>query len=193
MAEEIPQQNPKPEPVTIFTIGHSQRSFAEFKDLLVAASITAVADIRRYPSSRRFPHFNQGALATQLAAAGISYHWFAELGGHRQGLPQRDSPNTLLGGSGLRGYADHMLTPAFQTEIHRLLALARQQRTTLMCAEQSYLRCHRQYLSDYLLTHQVAVIHLLAGDQQEDHVLTPGAKPGEGGGITYPGPPTLDI
>ena len=49
-----------------YTIGHSTRSLADLIAALKAAGVTAVADIRRFPRSRRHPHFNSENLAPAL-------------------------------------------------------------------------------------------------------------------------------
>src|SRR5213593_4693447 len=101
----------------IYTIGHSTRELGEFLDLLAAHRVTQVVDVRRYPASRRHPHFAQEALAAALQAAGIAYRHEPDLGGRRPA--RRGSPNTAWRSSGFRGYADYMETPAFQAALAR--------------------------------------------------------------------------
>jgi len=78
--------------VRLWTIGHSTRSLDEFLALLAPHGIEAIADVRRYPGSRRLPHFGQEALAASLAGARVRYAHLPELGGRRR--PRPDSPNT---------------------------------------------------------------------------------------------------
>ena len=66
-----------------FTIGHSTRELGAFIAALQAAGVDSVADIRRFPMSRRYPHFNRENLAPALAEAGIAYRHFPALGGRR--------------------------------------------------------------------------------------------------------------
>src|SRR6267143_3666892 len=120
-------------PGVIYTIGHSTRGLPEFLGLLAAHRVTQVVDVRRYPVSRRHPHFTRDALAAALSEAGITYHHEADLGGRR---PARaDSANTAWRSAAFRGYADYMATPAFQDALTRLLDLARARPTALLCAE----------------------------------------------------------
>ena len=91
---------------TLWTIGHSTRSLEQFLDLLAAHEIEAVADVRRFPGSRRWPHFRGESLARSLKSRGIDYAWFPELGGRRE--PRPDSPNTAWRSASFRGYADYM-------------------------------------------------------------------------------------
>jgi uncharacterized protein (DUF488 family) len=69
------------EPITstprIWTIGHSTRSIDDFVDALAAHGIRQVADVRLLPGSKRYPHFNNDALAASLTGAGIGYEHFA--------------------------------------------------------------------------------------------------------------------
>ena len=116
--------------------------------MLQAHSIESVADVRRYPASRRHPQFNQTALAEVLGKSRIDYVHFPELGGRRSA--RKDSPNTVWRVEAFRGYADYMMTPEFQKGIERLLVLGVQKRTTLLCAEALWWRCHRALIADYL-------------------------------------------
>ena len=124
----------------IWTVGHSTRTIEEFTRLLKAFDIRRLADVRRFPGSRRYPQYNKAALCDSLAAAGIEYFHFPELGGRRK--PKPDSPNTAWRNESFRGYADHMETPEFHEAIARLAAVASEP-TVLMCAEVLWWRCHR--------------------------------------------------
>src|SRR5881275_3311401 len=133
----------------IYTIGHSTRELGEFLDLLAAHRVTQVVDVRRYPASRRHPHFARDALAAALAGVGIAYHHEGDLGGRRTARP--DSANTAWRSAAFRGYADYMDTDAFQRALGRVIELARARPTTLLCAEAVPWRCHRQLIADALL------------------------------------------
>ncbi|MEY2427578.1 MAG: hypothetical protein QOJ40_463, partial [Verrucomicrobiota bacterium] len=93
--------------ITIWTIGHSTWKIEEFLALLNAHQICAVADVRQFPGSRRHPQFGQEQLSKALAAAGIEYVYFPELGGRRPA--QIDSPNTAWRNQSFRGYADYVM------------------------------------------------------------------------------------
>ena len=71
---------------TVYTVGHGARSAAEFVDLLRAAAIGCIADVRSYPVSRRHPQFSQKTLAPFLDEYAIGYRWLGKaLGGFRHG------------------------------------------------------------------------------------------------------------
>ncbi len=158
----------------IWTIGHSTRSLDEFLALLTSNGIEALADVRRYPGSRRLPHFSQDALAASLAEAGIAYAHFSELGGRRR--PRADSPNTAWRDESFRGYADYMATDEFRAGIARLLEMAQRARTAYMCAEALWWQCHRRLISDFLKAAGHEVIHILGAGKTEAHRFTPPAR-----------------
>ena len=120
-------------PHTIHTIGHSTRTIGILIKLMKAHDIEMVVDVRRWPASRRLPHFNRESLTTELKTAGIDYVWRGDLGGFRKPAP--DSPNTAWRVGAFRAYADFMLTPEFQTIIDELEKIATTERIALLCAE----------------------------------------------------------
>lgn len=172
-------------PRTVHTVGHSTRPLQTLLALLEAHRIEHLVDVRRWPSSRRFPHFHREPLAAALAGRGIAYTWREELGGYRR--PEAASPNTGWRVGAFRAYADFMLTEAFERIMADLEALAARQRVALMCAEAVPWRCHRQLLSDAFLVRGWAVRHILE-DRCEAHRLPPFARV-EGRRLLYPGPP----
>lgn len=159
---------------TVWTLGHSTRALEEFIETLQSASITTVADVRRFPGSRRYPQYNQQPLIESLAAAGIKYVWLPELGGRRKARP--DSPNTAWRNASFQGYADYMDTNAFEEGAERVIALAAQERVALMCSEVLWWRCHRALIADYLKIRGYRVIHLLAPNKHEEHPYTSAAR-----------------
>jgi uncharacterized protein (DUF488 family) len=167
----------------MFTIGHSTRGFDEFLALLADHEVTRLADIRRYPGSRRYPHFSKDSLQMTLPENGIEYVHFVELGGRRKPLP--DSPNSALRNEQFRAYADYMGTAEFQQAVDRLLASDRI--TAYMCAEAVPWRCHRNLLSDELLRRGVAVFHIIGPGAAKPHELSKIATI-EGDRVIY-GPP----
>jgi uncharacterized protein (DUF488 family) len=154
----------------IWTIGHSTRASEEFLDLLKANSIQTLVDVRTFPGSRRYPHFNRENLQASLTLTGISYLHLPELGGRRKAKP--DSLNMAWRNKSFRGYADYMETSAFHEGSERLLELARVQRTTIMCAEAVWWRCHRSLIADYLKAAGVTVTHILGVGKSEEHPYT---------------------
>jgi uncharacterized protein (DUF488 family) len=152
---------------TIFTIGHSTRSFDDLAAILKAHDIEAVADVRRFPGSRRCPHFNDEALARDLPARGIAYLPFASLGGRR--VPRADSPNTAWRNEAFRGYADFMMTGEFERALDELEREAAVRRTAIMCAEAVPWRCHRSLIADALTARGWRVTDILAADESRPH------------------------
>jgi uncharacterized protein (DUF488 family) len=128
---------------TIWTLGHSTRSLNEFLALLAHYKIEAVADVRRFPGSRRQPQFAQSALRSALVEHSIAYHWIVTLGGRRR--PRPDSPNIAWRNASFRGYADYIASAEFAEGLTELLGIAAQRRTAIMCAEAVWWRCHRAF------------------------------------------------
>jgi uncharacterized protein (DUF488 family) len=162
-----------PEPIKIFTIGHSTHAIGDFVAMLLAHGVEAVVDVRSYPASRRNPQFNQLNLERSLVEAGIEYQHLRELGGRRR--PRPDSINMALTNEGFRGYADYMETESFRAGIDRLMRIASVKRTAIMCAEAVWWRCHRSLISDYLKTKGVVVIHILSAKRTAEHSYTAAA------------------
>ncbi len=166
----------------IWTIGHSTRDLADFLKLLTDNRIEALADVRSYPGSRRYPHFGAEALAVSLPECGIEYVPFKQLGGRRRTRP--DSPNTVWRNAAFRGYADYMETGEFRDGIDELLQLGERKRTAIMCAEAVWWRCHRSMISDYLKAAGVTVEHIMDGGKTVIHPFTSAARI-ENGELVY--------
>jgi uncharacterized protein (DUF488 family) len=165
----------------IYTIGHSTRTLEEFVALLREHGVTRLADIRRYPGSRRYPHFSGESLEQTLPRVGIEYLHFEELGGRRK--PMAGSFNAAWENDQFRGYADHMGTPQFQQAVDRLIATERD--TAYMCAEAVPWRCHRNLLSDELVRRELDVIHIIDRGKTQPHELNRMAKI-DGDRVVYP-------
>ena len=152
--------------------------------LLAAHDVHRVADVRRFPRSRRHPQFNTDTLARELPAAGVAYRHWPALGGFRRARP--DSRNTAWRNASFRGYADYMASDAFVAALEALLADAREGPTAIMCAEAVPWRCHRSLISDALVARGVEVRHILGPERAEAHTLTEGARV-QGRNVIYPG------
>ncbi len=161
-------------PPTVWALGHSDRTLPGLVAVLRAHGITRLVDIRRFPGSRRFPHFSSGILAAGMQAAGIDYRHAEDLGGHRE--PRPDSPHTAWTEDGFRGYADHMQTPRFRAALEDLLDEASRQRTAILCAERSWEQCHRALLCDRLKSQGVRVLHVVDDAPPGEHPWTPKAR-----------------
>ncbi len=166
---------------TIFTIGHSTRDLADFSRVLQAHDIRLLADIRAFPASRRYPHFNREQLELWLPEIGLDYVWEKDLGGRRnQQMPRDQSPNVALRNDAFRNYADYMLSPQFQAAVVRLVDSAVRRNTVIMCAEALYFRCHRMLVSDYLVSKGHTVLHILDESASKEHALMKDARIVEG-------------
>lgn len=158
----------------IWTIGHSTRALEEFLALLQSQRIAVVADVRRFPGSRKYPQFNVESLKASLQEQQIAYEWFQELGGRRK--PDPNSPNTVWRNPSFRAYADYMATTEFRAGLERLMSLARKKRTAIMCSEAVWWRCHRSLISDVLKVEGTRVLHILEVGKVVEHPYTSAAQ-----------------
>jgi uncharacterized protein (DUF488 family) len=158
----------------IWTVGHSTRSADEFNAILVGYEIRALVDVRSFPGSRRYPHFNKPELSNSLEAAGILYAHNPKLGGRRHSNPH--SKNTAWKNASFRAYADHMDSDEFKQGIDDLLEVAGKIRTAIMCAEALWWRCHRSLIADFLKSEGFVVIHILDARKTEPHAYTSAAR-----------------
>jgi uncharacterized protein (DUF488 family) len=142
-----------------------------------------VADVRKYPGSRRQPWFRRETLARELAAHGLQYAHLPQLGGRRR--PSPDSPNGGWRVEGFRGYADHMAGAEFTAGLEMLQGLASERATAMMCAEGLWWRCHRRLVSDALAVRGWQVLHIDPAGTATAHDLTPFAV-ADAGRLTYP-------
>jgi uncharacterized protein (DUF488 family) len=168
----------------VLTIGHSTHPLEAFLGLCRAHGITHVVDVRRFPASRRHPHFSQAPLAAALAEAGIGYTWLEGLGGRRKA--RKDTPHTAWRVEGFAAYADHMETAEFEAAMAEVLRLSADHRVAVMCAEARVDRCHRRLVSDGLLARGVEVRHITSKTRAVPHTLTPFARL-EGTRVIYDG------
>ena len=157
--------------LSIWTIGHSTHSAAEFLDLLKAHQIELIADVRRFPGSRRLPQFNSAALEHDLGQERIAYKWLPELGGRR-----RASSTTAASAwrnASFQAYAEHITTEEFASGLEDLLMLAGGLRTAVMCAEALWWRCHRRLIADVLVSRGVDVFHIMGGEVTPHRIMPP--------------------
>jgi uncharacterized protein (DUF488 family) len=160
---------------TLYTIGHSTRSFEELAEALRAHEIQTLVDIRSFPMSRRLPHFNRESLEKTLPNAGIRYVWMKDLGGRRKKILE-DSPHVAIRNDSFRNYADYTLTEPFQRAIAELLKLANEGRTAYMCAERLFFNCHRMIVSDWLVAHGHEILHIDGTGPVKRHELMSEAR-----------------
>ncbi|HEY4651777.1 MAG TPA: DUF488 domain-containing protein [Pontibacter sp.] len=155
---------------TIWTFGHSTRSPEEVIGALHSFGIEVLADVRRYPGSRKYPHFSAAAMQEYLPAAGIAYEPMPSLGGRRK--PRPDSTNIVWRSESFRGYADYSETEEFKAALEKLATLAREKRTAYMCSEAVWWRCHRAIISDCLKADGWQVLHIMKEGVAQEHPYT---------------------
>ena len=160
--------------ISIWTVGHSTRSADQFNEILLAHQINALVDVRSFPGSRRYPHFNKPELARNLEAVRILYTHYPRLGGRRR--PSPTSKNTAWQNASFRAYADHMESEEFKQGIEALLEVSMVKRTAIMCAEALWWRCHRSLIADLLKAKGLSVIHILDKKKTEAHPYTSAAR-----------------
>ncbi|HJQ10451.1 MAG TPA: DUF488 domain-containing protein [Gemmatimonadaceae bacterium] len=177
-------------PAKLYTIGHSTRTLEDFIALLKREGVSHLVDVRAFPTSARYPHFNQQNLADGLAREGIRYTHFPALGGRRK--VRRDSHNTLWRNAGFRGYADYMETREFATALDDLLELASRETTAIMCAEAVPWRCHRSLISDAAVGKGAQVFHILDAGA-DAHRLTSFGRIDASGRVHYDVAPQSDL
>lgn len=171
----------------LFTLGHGTLDATALLDLLRAAEVAAVVDIRRFPGSRRHPHVARDALAESLPEAGIAYRWDPRLGG------RRSAPSTPQAGrddwwqvAAFRAYAAHTRTPEFAAALDELAGQAHGTATAVMCSETLWWRCHRRLVADAaVLLLGLTVVHLGHDGRRTEHAPSAGARVGSGG-LEYP-------
>lgn len=163
----------------IFTIGHGNREASELISLLQDADIELLADVRRYPGSRRHPHFSRENLEAILQKEGIVYYRLGQsLGGLRK--PVAASPHSALKNSSFRAYADHMGSDEYQAGLEELIRQSKERRVAIMCAERLPWQCHRSLIADSLVARGISVTHLIGPKQTMAHALNPAARVRDG-------------
>lgn len=167
----------------VFTIGHSTRTLEEFVELLRENGIDTLVDVRRYPGSKRYPHFGRQELPLHLTRAGISYVHEDALGGRR--APKPDSRNDVWRNAQFRGYADHMDSSEFRGALERLIDRAETRRQVIMCAEAVPWRCHRQMIADALVARGLSAQHVIQHGSIKEHVLNEHARVLGDGHLVY--------
>ncbi len=169
--------------IVIYTIGHSIRTLDEFVALLRSHGVQRLIDVRTIPRSRHNPQFNKETLATSLRNRRIAYRHLSELGGLRHA--RADSPNTGWRNASFRGFADYMQSAEFAAALSKLISLAEEKTTAIMCAEAVPWRCHRSLIGDALVVRGIQVLEIIGAKSVRAHQLTPMARV-EGERILYP-------
>jgi uncharacterized protein (DUF488 family) len=173
----------------VFSIGHSNRTFEVFRDLLEGRGIRSIVDVRAIPASRRHPQFGKEALKKALEEVGVNYLWIPELGGRRRG--KKESRHVAWQVDAFRAYADYMETAEFGEALGKLMVEADAAPTAFMCAEALWWQCHRRLVSDALVAKGWEVLHVGSGKGVTAHVLPEFARVEDGmviydRGVTLP-------
>ena len=151
----------------VFTLGHGVRPSLELATTLREAGVRTLVDVRRFPTSRRNPQFNQGPLRETLEAAGVDYRHAVELGGRRSGEPGEERFGCIRVAA-FRSYAARMGTPEFQEALARELD---RPMPCFMCAETPWQKCHRRLIAELLTARGLIVTHLNGPGRREPHRL----------------------
>ena len=157
--------------VTLYSIGHSNRSIEQLLALLHERRYSSAGRCAQSAGSQRHPQFESEALREDLEQAGLQYHWAGRsLGGLRsRARIHRTSPWPMM------ACAVMPITWAqrfFKKGAAQLINLASQSATAVLCAERRPEQCHRQLLADYLLLQGVAVVHLIEPGERREHQLS---------------------
>ena len=186
--EKSPITQPRP---LLYTVGHSTHPIERFLELLGEHRIATLADVRTYPSSRRWPQFNQELLAAALGRAGVEYRWLKRLGGRRHSK-RADSPHVAWTVTAFRSYADYTESVDFAEGLDELIAIAAAARTVIMCSEGLWWRCHRRIISDQMMVREWEIEHIMPDGKLTAHRLPDFASVVDGR-ILYDGgqPPLL--
>ena len=126
----------------IFTIGYEATTVADFLSALNAAGVARVIDVRALPLSRR-PGFSKSPLRAALAEAGIDYVHLRALGTPAAG---REAARKGRHAELERIYAGQLELPEAIAESARMLALAKEKPSALLCFERDSAGCHRSLL-----------------------------------------------
>ena len=168
----------------VFTVGHGTKTLDELLEILRAAGVTMLVDVRRFPGSKRYPHFDREGLEVSLPGGGVDYEWCGEgLGGRRNRRPTSRHP--AWNNAAFQGYADHMDTDEFRTSLHELEADANRRATAVMCAETLWWKCHRRLIADALVVRGHDVVHLMTPGKSDRHKLHPNVRVGDDGWPVY--------
>lgn len=174
-------------PTVFFTIGHSNRSLAEFVELLSEHSVQQVVDVRKLAGSSRYPQFNADTLAEELAEHDIGLTRSAGLTGRRNVSKDVEfAVNAWWKNRSFHNYADHALSHEFQDALSQLCTLGADKVTAIMCAEAVWWRCHRRLIADNLLVRDYQVEHIMGPGQLMTAELSDGAVPQTDGTVLYP-------
>jgi uncharacterized protein (DUF488 family) len=134
---------------TIYTLGTSTRALDEFFSVLEVYGIKGIGDVRRFPKSTRYAHFNRESLESEAEKRGLSYIWLGD----------------LLGGFRTGGYQKYQKEEAYLGGIEKLEQMGTQNSTLFICAERLPWKCHRRFIAQSLMERGWEVIHIIEKDR----------------------------
>jgi len=141
----------KSETITIYTIGHGRHAWADFLALLQKYEIEFLCDVRSVARSR-WVQFNGAVLRANLAENGIGYEWLPETGGKFKPVPED-----------------------LQRGVERIMEIAAEARTAMMCSESKPLTAHRQPRANCHRVGMLAPMLRARGAARIIHILPDGA------------------
>ena len=154
----------------IYTLGHSNRSFKEFLEILKAYKLKLLVDVRTVPKSLHNPQFSGDRFRKNLEKNGIEYVQMAGLGGFRRTL--KNSPNKGWCNKSFQGYADYMQSEEFEKNLKRLINRSKRKRLVIICAEAVPWRCHRSLIADALSLHGITAEDIFSKTSHKPHKRT---------------------
>ncbi|GAB3541541.1 DUF488 domain-containing protein [Arthrobacter tecti] len=161
----------------LLTLGHGTADRDDLRTLLGEAQVELLADVRRYPGSRRNPDMSKDALAEWLPAGGMEYRWLEDLGGRRRRASDAPDADSWWRVEQFRAYAAYTRTDEFGAALDGLKSLASNRTTAIMCSESVWWRCHRRIIADVLvLLHSFTVEHLMHDGRLTLHTPSEGAR-----------------
>ncbi len=174
--------------VQLLTVGHGTLDRAGLGELLRAAGVAGLVDVRRFPGSRRNLDVARDVLPSWLPDEGVSYRWDERLGGRRRIPPGEEPRDTWWRVEAFRAYSAWTRTPEFGEALTELLDDAAARTVVIMCSESVWWRCHRRVISDVaVLARGVEVRHLMHDGRLVDHVPAEGARL-DRDGVVWDGP-----
>jgi uncharacterized protein (DUF488 family) len=174
------------EPNPIYTVGHSTRSIVELVDLLKVGAVDMIVDIRKMARSRTNPQFNIDTLPDALSPWQIGYTRIEDLGGLRtRSKAVAPEVNGFWINRSFHNYADYALSDEFRGGLLHLEQLSLERRCAIMCSEAVWWRCHRRFVTDYLLRDGRDVFHLMGTSRAETARMNAAARE-DGVSLVYP-------
>lgn len=163
--------------MTLISVGHGSLRREALGELLAAADVKALVDIRRFPHSRHNPDVEADALGGWLPEVGIAYRLEPRLGGRRRlpaGAPREDPWWRV---EQFAAYAAYTRTAEFADGLTELLEQAARTPTAMMCSESVWWRCHRRLVADVaVLRFDASVHHLMHDGRLVEHLPAEGAQ-----------------